>query len=63
MTRRVWPQMAAEEHIVKQLVKLVEGDATFHAAACEGLRTCEKGCDRPFYNLQRDGTGKECEQT
>ncbi len=48
---------------MKQLVKLVEGDATFHAAACEGLRTCEKGCDRPFYNLQRDGTGKECEQT
>ena len=47
---------------MKQLLRLLAGDVTYHATACDGLRSCDKECDRPFYNLQKDGTGKECKQ-
>mmetsp|Transcript_18498 Transcript_18498/g.55785 ORF Transcript_18498/g.55785 Transcript_18498/m.55785 type:complete len:425 (-) Transcript_18498:1894-3168(-) len=52
----------AEEHIVKQLLKLLEGDVTYHPTPCDGLRTCDTGCDDPFWTLRRNGTGNACKQ-
>lgn len=54
--------MLAEEHIVRQLLKLLEGDVTYHPTPCDGLRTCDKECDDPFWTLQRNGTGSACKE-
>lgn len=48
----------AERHIVKRLLQ--GHDFTVNPTACDGLRSCDSGCDRPEYVLQYDGTGKAC---
>lgn len=50
--------MKAEEHIVKEMLRSVR--YTVNPTACSGLRSCDPGCDRPDYVLQRDGTKKAC---
>lgn len=51
-------QVKAENHIVKQLLQPI--GYTVNPTACDGLRSCDTGCDRPDYVLQTDGTGKAC---